>query len=284
MSFDGLDFKNTDMLRWGVGSGAGAGGKLTSLQVDDNFWALRVRIKDLEDNPPEAVSIETISVIGSQMQINMTDGSTQGPFDLPIAVFRAVGEWVNLMALLELDIVTVTGSGLYMVLIDHTTPAFPAVFDPAAVDEDSGSPTFGQPLYQLVFPSSGGGGGGGSSNEDVPFFIEGFPGIGGTVGDTLQGFIVTHPMRIPVDFAGTKARLGNASDSGDGDVEYQIKINAVPVASLVFVEDNVLPQPITMATAIDLEAGDMITLAYPISGVSASAKNLFLTIVLEPIP
>jgi len=80
---DGIDFKTTDNTKWGAGTGAGTGGKMTDTQIDINFWNLLQRILGLEESPPEAISIDTITVIGDKFQINLTDGSHQGPFTLP---------------------------------------------------------------------------------------------------------------------------------------------------------------------------------------------------------
>jgi hypothetical protein len=128
----GLKFRTTDNTKWGAGGGSGTGGNLTPTEADEDIWALHSRILAVEDNPPTAISIESFTVIGSQMQVNMSDGSTQGPYDLPIASFRMMGEWVNSMPLLKLDIITVPHDGVYMVNVNHTTPASPAVFDPEA--------------------------------------------------------------------------------------------------------------------------------------------------------
>jgi hypothetical protein len=75
----GLKFRTTDNTKWGAGGGSGTGGNLTPTEADEDIWALHSRILAVEDNPPTAISIESFTVIGSQMQVNMSDGSTQGP-------------------------------------------------------------------------------------------------------------------------------------------------------------------------------------------------------------
>lgn len=64
------------------------GSNLTAAEVDENFRDVDGRITTMEENPPEAVSIDVIEVSGSTMTIVLTDASEQGPFELPVAVPR----------------------------------------------------------------------------------------------------------------------------------------------------------------------------------------------------
>lgn len=157
-------FRNTDSS-WGVGKGA----PLTSLEVDQNFFELLMRVAGLEDNPPEAASISNFQVIGSQLKIFLTNGDEFGPYTLPIAAFQFRGEWALNTEYFELDIFEVPDVGLFMVRVDHVTPES-GEFDPNAVSEDSehtalylqlfgapsGSGTVGSEYYAIMHRAFGG--------------------------------------------------------------------------------------------------------------------------------
>lgn len=108
--------------------GSGVGRRLTVAEVDGNFYGHETRIADLETNPPSAVGISNIVVSGTQLTIFLEDGTTFGPFDLPIATFNVRDEWAASTDYAAMDIVTVPGSGIYLVLQAHTSAA---TFDPA---------------------------------------------------------------------------------------------------------------------------------------------------------
>lgn len=126
--------------------GAGVGANLSAADVDENFWQVVLRLADLEDNPPSAISIADFTVNGTQLTINMTDGSTRGPFTLPAAVFRFSGEWEPGTTYQFMDIFTYTkGSavdGLYWVIgAEYEAPedtTEPAVFDPDVENTENG--------------------------------------------------------------------------------------------------------------------------------------------------
>jgi hypothetical protein len=112
--------------------------------VDGNFYDLLTRTEDIESGG--VFSCESVDYTGASITFNWSDDTSSGPFMLPVATFRAVGEWLNSMPLSYLDVFTVTGTGTFLTLVDHTTPAFPAPFDPAAVSDD----TAGEPLYLMI--------------------------------------------------------------------------------------------------------------------------------------
>jgi hypothetical protein len=108
---------------WGPGKGA----NLQPSEVDGNFWAIAQAIVDLESNPAQPVGIESIVVSGTQMTIYLTDGSVMGPFTLPVLTFRWRGEWMPDSTYAELDVFTVEDTGIFLVVLDHTSGA---TFDP----------------------------------------------------------------------------------------------------------------------------------------------------------
>ena len=71
--------------------GAGKGARLTSMEVDGNFHGHELRITELEENPPSAVSISAISVSGNQITILLTDFDRVRPFHDPDVAMELEG-------------------------------------------------------------------------------------------------------------------------------------------------------------------------------------------------
>lgn len=262
---DGIVFRTTDGARWGAAGGTGTGGNLTPLQFDENMWAFLTRLQALEDNPPVAVSITGFTVIGSQFLVNMTDATTRGPYDLPIATFRDVGEWVNNLPLLPLDFFTVAHSGFYRTLIGHTTPASPALFDANAIDEDSGSPTFGEPLYQLVYGDD-------AAVYDFGFFYPGKPGIGVDDGSAIAGHVFVKTVTMPALLANSRARLKVAAGA---TLSFPIEHNGTEVGSVNFASGQT-SGTFTFTDDVDVVVGDVVALIKP-AGVDSAARELSVT-------
>ena len=101
--------------------GPGLGRNLTPAEVDGNFWDHEGRLDDLETNPPEAVGISNITSNGSQIIVYLDNGTSFGPFTLPIAAFRSRGEWAASTGYFANDFVVVPGYGVYLVLTAHTS-------------------------------------------------------------------------------------------------------------------------------------------------------------------
>jgi len=103
---------------WGPGKGA----RLTSLEADGNVYDLDGRVRNIELNPPAAVSIDHFTVAGNALTIFLTNGSSHGPFTLPSASWRWAGEWQPLTLYYTLDLVAQGGS-IYLVQHNHTSDA-----------------------------------------------------------------------------------------------------------------------------------------------------------------
>lgn len=119
----------TDSSAWGTGKGS----PLTKDEHDGNIYSLAAAIQNLIDNPVEGVSVSNISVSGRQVTFHMSDASTFGPFDLPVAQPRFRDSWAPFVSYSAFDIVTVAGYGTYMVLIDHNSLV---TFDPDETSSD----------------------------------------------------------------------------------------------------------------------------------------------------
>jgi hypothetical protein len=258
----GLNFRTTDNSKWGAGNGSGTGGNLTPDQADDNTWELHSRVTVLEDNPPTAISIESFTVIGSQMQVNMTDGSTQGPFDLPIATFNMTGDWVNSYPYKRLDIFTVPHDGLYFVEINHTSPDAPAVFDPTA---DDGS---GNLLYTKIFGDD-------SYIYDVGWFYPGLPGLGIDDDGAIAGHEFVRPVVFPATLDGSKATLRIAPAA---DCSFPVQINGVAKGSVDFASGETAGT-FTWTDDVSCAAGDVVYLMKP-DPLDGAMRDLTVSLLL----
>jgi len=129
--------------------GTGVDRVLSANEIDTNTFTLASAIQYLIDHPVAGKSMVDVTVVGRQMTIIMSDASTIGPIELPVAVLNPTGEWAPSTAYYAMDVVTVTGDGTYLVIRDHTSDT---TFDPEASDT-------GGPLYYLLGGSSGSGGG-----------------------------------------------------------------------------------------------------------------------------
>lgn len=136
-------FRTDDGAKWGTGQGS----DLTPAQADVNLWNAKVAIEDLQDNPPDAVSIASISQSLNTLTVHLTDSSTQGPFTLPTIPITFRGAWTISTAYAVGDVIT-SGGSTYMVIYAHTSD--PSAFDPG---ENDGS---GHNYYGLLLSNPAG--------------------------------------------------------------------------------------------------------------------------------
>lgn len=128
---------------WGTGKGA----NLVAGEVDTNFYDLAQRMTTVEgDLPQAAVSIAFFSISGDLFSVHMTNGTVQGPFELPTRAWNFRGDWQPSTIYNVDDVVTANG-GVYMVLVNHTSAA---TFNAGATD-GSGNNLYG---LLLVNPSN----------------------------------------------------------------------------------------------------------------------------------
>lgn len=134
-----MHFKNTD-ARWGAGEG-----RLSSLSVDENFYEADQRMDALEANPPDPISVETVTSDGETFSVILTDGTQFGPFTLPTATFEMLGEWQPLTPYTPNKFFS-EGGFTYLINFAHTSAAS---FDPNANDG------LGHNFYSLLpFPNN----------------------------------------------------------------------------------------------------------------------------------
>jgi len=135
---------------WGTGTGT----PNSAAQVDGNFHDLDQQIVDLNDALADGKLIESVTYTDTSVTFHFTDGTTQ-TIPLPVATISYVGQWTNSTPYAANTMVSVPGSGMYQVLVTHTTPAAPATFDPNATD-GSGNPlySFWMPLYDVNYDAA----------------------------------------------------------------------------------------------------------------------------------
>jgi hypothetical protein len=249
--------------------GAGTGTPLLASDVDNNFYELQQAIADAVENVPQPSEISNFQIIGSQLMIYLSDGTSFGPYTLPIATFQFRGEWVAPTTYYELDIFSVPGKGLYLVRIQHDTVGG-ETFDPAATDGD------GNDLYLLLFGVN-------PVIYDVGLF---YPNLIGN-GLDADGYIAAHIFARTVTFAsgmpGSQARLriAPAADlvlpiakfpSGGTDPDAAWGTLTFTAGQKVGVFDT------PSATALGFATGDMLIVQVP-AEVDVAAKDLAVTLV-----
>lgn len=112
---DNLEFVTNGT--WGTGKGS----PLTAAECDTNIYTLADAIQDLIDNPVSGVELTNIVVTGSEVVFYMSDATTRGPFQLPMAYPRYRGEWAASTSYAAMDIVQTQADGTFLVLLDHTS-------------------------------------------------------------------------------------------------------------------------------------------------------------------
>jgi hypothetical protein len=137
-----ITFRTDDGAKWG----SGAGTRLTSSQVDNNFWNLKTAVETLQaDLPDAAVGISTFVVEGDQFYVVLTDETTEGPYALPVIEWNFRGTWIADTTYTANDVVT-AGSAVYYVPFTHVSGT---VFDPGANDGN------GNDYYEVMIDIGG---------------------------------------------------------------------------------------------------------------------------------
>lgn len=137
---------------WGTGSGT----PNSAAQVDGNFYDVDQRVAELNADLAEGKRVDSITYDANSMTVHFTDGTSQ-VIPLPIAVITYVGQWTNGTPYTRDQMVSVRGLGMYQVLVDHTTPPLPAVFDPEATDgstDENPLYAFWMPLYDVNYDAA----------------------------------------------------------------------------------------------------------------------------------
>lgn len=201
--------------------GAGTGTPNSAAQVDGNFYDLDQRVVALNADLAEGKRIDTVTYSSNAMTFHYTDGTTQ-VIPLPVATFTYVGQWTNGTPYAPGHLFT-AGNGFYQVLEPHTSPPWPAPFDPEATD---GS-TDNNPLYQLWMPLR-------DVNYDAAIFVPG--SIQRAADELLFVGIANRTMNLGAGDENAYAYLDVGNDStGATDVIVSIEKNRDEIGTITFV-------------------------------------------------
>jgi hypothetical protein len=249
-------YRTTDPGQWGTGKGS----PLSANEGDQNIWDIVQRLEELETNPPVAVGIASITATATALTVHLTDGSEQGPFTLPTAMFNDTGEYIKGFLYYPNDLIHASGFGVYRVNIEHTSHATNA-FDPTLTD---GS---GHNLYKLLAAER-------TAAYEFGFYFPGLPGNEIEIGGNMAAHIAVEDFYLPIGLAGSFARLFVAPTA---DVSYPLKKNTTTIGSIEFAAGAVVGT-FTFAANVQFTAGDVARLARA-TGLDATAKELSVTFV-----
>jgi hypothetical protein len=200
--------------------GAGTGAPNSAAQVDGNFYDVDQRVLDLDAALAEGKRIDTVTYTSNSMTFHFTDDTSQ-IIPLPVATLQYVGQWTNDTPYAPGHLFT-AGNGFWQVLESHTTPPWPASFDPNATD---GS-TDNNPLYQLWMPLR-------DVNYDAAIFVPG--GIQREADELLFQGIANRSMRLDAGDEHAYAYLEVGNDStGATDVILSIEKNGTEIGTITF--------------------------------------------------
>jgi hypothetical protein len=222
---------------WGTGKGA----RLTSLEGDGNFYALKQAVEDALTNPLQPLQIADIQVVGNQMTIILSDFSTTfGPFTLPVATFSWQGPWEPSTNYSQYDLI-VANEGMFLVLQDHTSGF---TFDPDASNTNG-------PFYALIFPFP--------NIYQFGFFFPGKPGNGIDVDRPVFQHLFKREVILPAALVGSGGRL---NDAPLDLLTLDIQKNGVSIGSINFPE-YVTEAQFTFAADVTFTIDDMISVIRP---------------------
>ena len=200
--------------------GAGTGAPNSAAQVDGNFYDVDQRIVALNADLAEGKRIDTVTYASNSMTFHFTDATSQ-VIPLPVATFQYVGVWANETPYGPGHLFT-AANGFWQVLESHTTPPYPAPFDPNATDET----TDNNPLYQLWMPLT-------YLNYDAAIFVPG--PIQRETNDLLFMGINNRPMQLAAGDAHAYAYLDAGNDgTGATDIIISIEKNGAEIGTITF--------------------------------------------------
>jgi hypothetical protein len=202
---------------WGTGSGT----PNSAAQVDGNFYDLDQRIIDLIGDVAAGKRIDHVTYSSNSITFYYTD-STTDVIPLPVATLQYVGTWMNSTPYDRGNLFT-AANGFYQVLQNHTTPAYPAPFDPNATDGSTAQ----NPLYQLWMPLR-------DVNYDAAIFVPG--SIQREPNELLVQFIANRAMNLAAGNARAYAYLDIANTgTGATNIIFSIEKNRTEIGSITFV-------------------------------------------------
>jgi hypothetical protein len=244
---------------WGTGTGT----PNSAAQVDGNFYTLDQLIEQVNTDLAEGKRIDHVTYTDTDMTFHFTDGTTQ-TIPLPIATITYTGQWMNSTPYSRGQMVSVPGVGMYQVLEDHTTPAPPAPFDPAATD----GTTDQNPLYSFWMPLY-------DVNYDAAIFVPG--SVQRSAGELLFQGVANRSMRLDSSNAQAYGWLDVVIPGGGSNIVLSIQKNAAEIGTITFTIAGGHTGVFNIPAAIDFAAGDRYAVRVTSSN-NAAAADLSITL------
>lgn len=250
--------------------GAGKGSNLTPAEVDDNFFTLKGMVDDALTNPTPPVEIVNFEVSGTQFFVHMGDGAVFGPLPLPVAAFRFEEEWQPTHAYVVLDVFTVANSGMYLVLLNHTSGA---TFDPNIL-------VGGEPALQKLI----------GAVDEVAYDLalcypdKVAPSPAPSERVLLLQFVATQGLTMPADLDGSVAFLG--APATENDVVLTIEKGNVSIGTITFSPGDELASPygqygtFVFPAEINLLPNEWLSIYAPLT-TDATAARLSVSLALQ---
>jgi hypothetical protein len=102
--------------------GSGEGRRLTSAEIDQNFYDVTQRLDAVEaDIAAGSNPITNILSSGGSLYIYMASGTIFGPLAIPVSRWNDSGNWSAGTVYYVNDVVTIPGDGIYHVRINHVS-------------------------------------------------------------------------------------------------------------------------------------------------------------------
>ena len=240
---------------WGTGKGA----NLTPAEVDQNFFELIQAVQTLAGiGPKEIVAVE---IDGTALTLRMSDDSTIGPVNLPLAYPTWRGQFIGETAYKRGDLVrafdtTVSPALLswYAVNIDHTSDV---AFNPLATINSKF-------VYTRIIPVA--------YSVDISFYFPGTPGAG--ISGDMVGYLAAKKVTLPKNLPASQARLRNyALDAMSMDIHK----SGVKVGELNF-EDSTYTGTFVFDDDVIVMPGEWVSIKPP-SPLDATANDLYVTLM-----
>jgi len=247
--------------------GAGTGTPNSAAQVDGNFHDVDQRIVDLNADLAEGKRIESVTYTSNSMTFHFTDGTSQ-VIPLPVAVVTYVGQWTNSTPYTTGQMVSVRGLGMFQVLVAHTTPPLPAVFDPNATDGSTDE----NPLYSFWMPLY-------DVNYDAAIFVPGT--VQRAPDELLFQAVATRTMQLVSGDAHAYAYLDVGIVSGTSII-LSIERNRVEIGTITFTVGGLDPDggkagAFDIPATVDYAEGDIYAIRVTQSD-NAAPSSLSITL------
>lgn len=221
--------------------GPGVGRKLTSAEIDANFYALFSAIVALISSPTAPDNISLFHTQGTNLYVTLESGTEMGPIPLPVLRPNFTGEFIpGGHDYADLDAFSVQGSGIYVTLSPFSSGNS---FDPNILDGD------GNPILMKWFGFDQGG----ETVYDMGFYYA------GKVSDQGTGYLWQEYML-------RGARISSDADLHNAFLEIPASTNAQTM--------NILADDVPVGV-VHFEVGEQVGVVNLFSDVELTRRQRF---------